>query len=61
MAYDTKCYDLAKAFLSDEPALNSEDKRKSLAQHIQTEIENWIGWEGWNEQRITAEFKSTAD
>ena len=45
MAYDTKCYDLAQAFLEDEPMLNIETKRAALAQTIQTEIENWIEWE----------------
>ena len=42
MAYDTKCYDLADAFLEDEPALRTEPNRKKLAQEIQTAIENWI-------------------
>lgn len=45
MAYDTKCYDLADAFLADEPTLQSENKKRALAQTIQDAIEDWIGWE----------------
>ena len=52
MAYDTKCYDLAAAFLHDEPELDTEDKRTSLAQTIQTEIENWIEWEREHKNRL---------
>lgn len=42
MSYDTKCYDLAEAFLEDEPALNNESHRKALAQEIQNAIESFI-------------------
>lgn len=42
MAYDTKCWDLAAAFLSDTPHLETPDRIEGLAQHIQTEIESWI-------------------
>lgn len=45
MAYDTKCYDLAAAFLEDEPTLQTENKKSALAQTIQTAIEDWIQWE----------------
>jgi hypothetical protein len=44
MAYDSKCYDLAEAFLEDEPSLNTEGRRKQLAQIIQTAIEDEIQW-----------------
>lgn len=42
MAYDTKCYDLAEAFLEDEPHLNTEWRRDMLAQVIQTAIQDFI-------------------
>lgn len=42
MSYDSRCYDLAALFLSDSPEKNTEANRGELAQHIQTEIENWI-------------------
>lgn len=42
---DTKCYDLAEAFLEDEPTLQSEHKKKALAMAIQDTIEGWIDWE----------------
>ena len=42
MAYDTKCYDLAEAFLEDEGGLNTETRRKELAQVIQDAIETEI-------------------
>jgi len=41
MSYDTKCYDLASAFLEDEPLSNEKDCHE-LAQLIQTTIEDWI-------------------
>jgi hypothetical protein len=57
--YDSKCYDLAAAFLSDEPALDTTDRVEKLASEIQQAIEDWIasekdnyeppdppGWEG---------------
>lgn len=40
--YDPKCYDLAAAFLTDSPEINSEQNRCDLAAHIQTQIEDWI-------------------
>jgi hypothetical protein len=43
VSYDSKSYDLAEHFLSDEPRLmHLVDK---LAQHIQTSVEDWIAWE----------------
>jgi hypothetical protein len=42
MAFDGRCYELAKAALADEERLNREDMRCLLAQHIQTTIEKWI-------------------
>ena len=42
MSFDSKCYDLAEHFLSDEPALQSERNRNRLAQAIQDAIEDWI-------------------
>lgn len=42
MSYDQSCYDLASAFLVDHPDKNTESNRDELAQHIQTEIEDWI-------------------
>ena len=45
MAYDTKCYDLAEAFLEDSPHLNTERRRDELAQLIQSIIEAFIGYE----------------
>lgn len=40
--YDQKCFDLAEAFLSDEPQLNTEAARVTLAIEIQQCIENEI-------------------
>lgn len=45
MAFDTKCYDLAEAFLEDEPHLNTEGRRNELAQLIQTTIDDFIACE----------------
>ena len=42
MSYDTKCFDLADAFLADQPELNRIEDREMLAQAIQTTIEDWI-------------------
>lgn len=42
MGYDSRCYDLAALFLSDNPDKNTEANRDELAQHIQDEIESWI-------------------
>ena len=45
MAYDTRCYDLAEAFLEDWPHLDTTKRRDALAQVIQTTIEDWINYE----------------
>lgn len=43
MSYDRKCYDLAEAFLEDQPISHDHTKRIGLlAQHIQTSIEDWF-------------------
>lgn len=44
MSYDTRCYDLAETFLEDWPDLNTQANRDSLAQHIQTSIEDEISY-----------------
>lgn len=44
MAYDTKCFDLAEAFLEDHPDLNTQANRDTLAQLIQTTIEDEIAY-----------------
>lgn len=44
MSYDSKCYDLAAAFLHDSPDINTEKNRNDLAQTIQTNIEDWISY-----------------
>ncbi len=41
VSYDSKCLDLAKAFIEDHPLIPSESADE-LAQHIQNEIEDWI-------------------
>lgn len=43
--YDSKCYDLASAFLSDTPDINTESSRDKLSAHIQQTIEDWIQYE----------------
>lgn len=43
--YDTKCYDLAEAFLEDTPHLNTEARRKALASDIQDAIDTFIDYE----------------
>lgn len=48
MAYDVKCYDIAEAFLGDEPHLDTEKRRSELAQIIQTAIEDFISSEQSN-------------
>lgn len=40
--FDSGCYELAAAFLSDEPALNTEAARSTLARAIQDCIEDEI-------------------
>lgn len=42
MSYDPACYDVAKAFLEDSPAIDSEPMRERLAQTIQDTIEDFI-------------------
>ena len=45
MSYDSRVYDLAELFLSDETAkINTEDNRKALDQHIQDELELFIAY-----------------
>jgi hypothetical protein len=39
MSYDTRCYELAKDFLSDELTLGSAAHLEELAQEIQDTIE----------------------
>lgn len=41
-SYDPKCYDLAEAFLSDEPTLNTSQNRDQLASDIQQAIEDFL-------------------
>ena len=40
--FDPKCYELAEYFLSDEPGLNTEAARTTLAAEIQYCIESEI-------------------
>jgi hypothetical protein len=42
--YDSRCYDLAEVFLSDEEDLNTDYAKKHLAAHIQDAIESEIQW-----------------
>ncbi len=42
VSYDSKCYDLAAAFLEDEMHLFTEKNNVALAQAIQSAIEEWI-------------------
>jgi hypothetical protein len=46
--YDTKCHDLAEAFLEYEPLLNNERHRHLLATLIQQTIEDFIEYERGN-------------
>jgi hypothetical protein len=46
--YDAKCYDLADAFLSDTPHLNTDKRTRQLARIIQQEIEDFIAGEQRN-------------
>ena len=41
MTYDSKCYDLAEHFIGSAP--EKHKLRHELAQHIQQEIEDWLG------------------
>lgn len=47
--YDSRCHELAKAFLSDEPDLNTDDMAHALALVIQEAIEDEIDFmrNGW--------------
>jgi uncharacterized protein YneF (UPF0154 family) len=40
--YDAKCYELASVFLADNPGINSEAARVTMAQQIQQTIEDEI-------------------
>lgn len=40
--YDPRCYELAETFLADEPDLNNEQAKHSLALEIQQCIEDEI-------------------
>lgn len=42
--YDTKCYELAGQFLSDEPQFSDPRYQDELARVIQDAIEDQIGW-----------------
>ena len=50
--YDTKCYDLAAAFLGDEPDLHTEHNIVGLASLIQDTIEGEIAYlkEQWRSE-----------
>ena len=45
MAYDSRCHDIAEAFLEDEPAMKSARNVRRLAQCVQDSIEDWIAYE----------------
>ncbi len=45
MSYDTKCDELARAFLADEKNVTAEDVAV-LAQEIQDCIEDWLARRG---------------
>ena len=44
MSYDSKCYQLAREFLDDEPGLNTIENAKELAQEIQDVIEDFVDY-----------------
>jgi hypothetical protein len=46
--YDSKCWDLAEVFLSDEPHLSTTDRIEALAVIIQEAIEDFITTEQSN-------------
>lgn len=48
MTYDSKCHDLASAFLEDEPALFTDRRCNELAALIQQTIEDFIADERRN-------------
>jgi hypothetical protein len=44
MSYDSRCYDLAAAFLEDSQCVTSKEKHiEALAIEIQTVIEDYLG------------------
>lgn len=43
--YDTKCFDLAEAFLEDSLHLATAKRTQELAALIQTTIEDWLDHE----------------
>lgn len=49
--FDTKCFDLAESFLSDEEDYNDwspevqRERTNMLASHIQEAIESWLSFE----------------
>lgn len=59
MSYDKQCLALAESFMDDRPHLREqEERRKKLAQGIQTMIDDWL--EDWEEEdRSELEFHRT--
>lgn len=60
MAFDQKSYDLAVHFLQDEPQRIADPEKlkahaSSLAQHIQTAIEDWFS--DWKRPEPTIKFE----
>ncbi len=45
MTYDPKCWDVADAFLADEPRLATPEHTDKLAQRLQDTIEGYIEYE----------------
>ena len=43
--YDSRCHDLAVAFLSDTPDIDTEKGRAKLAAAIQEGVEDWIEYQ----------------
>lgn len=54
MAYDAKCYELAEAFLSDAPKLNTPAAVDRLAQCIQDQIESELEYMTWQQEEKEA-------
>jgi len=48
-SYDSKCFDLAKSFISDDDHFAKREPPdeivQPLAQHIQDEIEGWLNYD----------------
>jgi len=42
ISYDSRCYDLAEIFLSDEPGMNTPHHAHEMAQDIQIAIEDYL-------------------